>query len=158
LVKKGLPPDDDSIEAREATAGDALARFLIRAREVGSSADIIQYVLAQHELNTTETCFVTTAEFRPEHNFEFGLGYVEGWRGDIVYWLMQDKFGGIYRCTVRDPSILNWPALKAAAEPHLLDDEYRQCHKPPDRDADSIVPDFPVINKSFNLSYSGNDL
>jgi Ni,Fe-hydrogenase III large subunit/Ni,Fe-hydrogenase III component G len=158
LVKKGLPPDDDSIEGREASAGDALARFLIRAREVDSSAEIIQYILDRPELNTQETCFVTPTEFRPEHNFEFGLGYVEGWRGDIVYWLMQDKFGGIYRCMVRDPSLLNWPALKAVVEPHRLDDDYRERHKPPGGDTDSIVPDFPVINKSFNLSYSGNDL
>lgn len=158
LTRKGLPPDDNSIEAREATAGDALARFLIRVREVGSSAKIIQHILTQPELNTTEMRFVATTEFRREHNYEFGLGYVEGWRGDIICWLMQDKFGSIYRCMVRDPSMLNWPALKAAVEPHTLDDEYRKRYKPPDEDAISIVPDFPVINKSFNLSYSGNDL
>jgi Ni,Fe-hydrogenase III large subunit/Ni,Fe-hydrogenase III component G len=157
-VEQGLPADDDSIVAREATAGDALARFLIRVHEVGSAAKIIQYILAQPALNSKETRFVTPIEFRPEHNFEFGLGYVEGWRGDIVYWLMQDKFGRIYRCMVRDPSMLNWPGLKAAVEPHSLDGGYMARHKPPSEHTDSIVPDFPVINKSFNLSYSANDL
>ena len=45
-----------------------------------------------------------------------------------------------------------------AVEPHDLDQEYIDEHKPPRGKTDSIVPDFPVINKSFNLSYSANDL
>jgi Ni,Fe-hydrogenase III large subunit len=158
LVAGGLPPDEASIEAREATAGDSLARFLIRWHEVASSAQIIETVLAQPELGSSARRFVEPVAFRPERNFEFGLGCVEGWRGDIVYWLMQDKFGRIYRCKVRDPSVLNWAGLKAAVEPHRLDDDYVQRHKPPRPEADSIVPDFPVINKSFNLSYAGHDL
>ncbi len=43
------------------------------------------------------------------------------------------------RCKIVDPSFLNWPALSVAL-------------------ADTIVPDFPLANKSFNLSYAGNDL
>jgi Ni,Fe-hydrogenase III large subunit/Ni,Fe-hydrogenase III component G len=158
LAAQGLPPDDESIETREATAGDCLARFLIRVCEVESSARLVQYFLAQPELDTTRTRFVAGLAFRPQRNFQFGLGYVEGWRGDIVYWLMQDKFGRIFRCKVRDPSVLNWPALKAAVEPHDLEEDYLERHRPPIRHADSIVADFPIINKSFNLSYSGVDL
>jgi Ni,Fe-hydrogenase III large subunit/Ni,Fe-hydrogenase III component G len=158
FVMQGSPPDDSSIEAREATAGDSLARFLTRVHEVGNSAKIVEYILAQSELNAGGTYFVTTVEFQPEGNFTFGLGYVEGWRGDVVYWLMQDKFGRIFRCKVRDPSMLNWPALKAAVEPHALDEDYIARHKPPKMHTDSTTADFPIINKSFNLSYSGNDL
>lgn len=158
LVEQGLSCDVDSIRGREATAGDALARFLMRAREAASSAQVVQYILAQPELDSADTHLVTPPEFRPRRNFEFGLGYVEGWRGDIIYWLMQDKFGRIYRCMVRDPSMLNWPALKAAVELHELDADYRERHKPPGDSAESIVADFPVINKSFNLSYAGVDL
>jgi Ni,Fe-hydrogenase III large subunit len=64
---------------------------------------------------------------------------VEGWRGAIVHWVMADEGGRLYRVKVLDPSFLNWPALSYA----LLT---------------NIVPDFPLCNKSFNQSYSGNDL
>lgn len=158
LVEPGLPPEDDSISAREATAGDALARFLIRVREVASAAAIIKYVLTQPELNSQRVEFVTPIDFRAVPNFEFGLGYVEGWRGEIIYWLMKDKFERIFRCKVRDPSMLNWQALKAAVDPHELDSDYIEHYSPPNKYAETIVADFPIINKSFNLSYSGNDL
>ncbi len=64
---------------------------------------------------------------------------VEGWRGEIVYFVATDGNGNIYRVVPRDPSFVNWPAVTRAV-------------------VDNIVPDFPLINKSFNLSYSGNDL
>ena len=60
-------------------------------------------------------------------------------RGDIVYLVATDSRGVISRVDVRDPSFLNWTALSYAA-------------------VRNVVPDFPLINKSFNLSYSGNDL
>ncbi len=69
----------------------------------------------------------------------FAIGIVEGWRGDIVYLVATDASGKISRVDVRDPSFLNWTALGYAGQ-------------------DNMVPDFPLINKSFNLSYSGNDL
>lgn len=57
-----------------------------------------------------------------------GVGTVEGWRGTVVY-----------RAEIVDPSWFNWPALPVAM-------------------ADTIVPDFPLANKSSNQSYAGNDL
>ena len=67
------------------------------------------------------------------------VSIVEGWRGDIVYFISTDSEGNINRVDVRDPSFLN-SAVVGHAGPG------------------NIVPDFPLINKSFNLSYSGNDL
>ncbi len=67
------------------------------------------------------------------------IGFVEGWRGGIVHWIMTGDDGLLYRVKVKDPSFVNWRALSFA----LLK---------------NIVPDFPLCNKSFNLSYSGNDL
>jgi Ni,Fe-hydrogenase III large subunit/Ni,Fe-hydrogenase III component G len=64
---------------------------------------------------------------------------VEGWRGEIVYWLQSGLNGEINRCAIRDPSSVNWLALEQAIH-------------------GNIVPDFPLCNKSFNQSYSGNDL
>ena len=68
-----------------------------------------------------------------------GVGIVEGWRGTIVHRVEVGADGRLTRVTVVDPSWFNWPALPTAM-------------------TDTIVPDFPVSNKSFNLSYAGNDL
>lgn len=146
------------ISGREAAAGDTLARFLIRVQEVASSAQIIDYLLDQDEVRVPHRQHLAPVSFPPSHNYEFGMGCIEGWRGDVVYWLMQDRFGRIFRCKVRDPSYLNWPGLKAAIEPHELDDKYIAKHHPPEKRALTLLSNFPIINKSFNLSYSGNDL
>jgi Ni,Fe-hydrogenase III large subunit len=67
------------------------------------------------------------------------VGVVEGWRGTIVHRVELGPAGTLSRVKVVDPSFFNWPALPVAL-------------------ADTIVPDFPLANKSFNLSYAGNDL
>jgi Ni,Fe-hydrogenase III large subunit len=68
-----------------------------------------------------------------------GLGWVEGWRGEVLVALHAGAAGRIRRCHPHDPSWQNWPALEHAV-------------------LGNIVPDFPLINKSFNLSYAGVDL
>jgi Ni,Fe-hydrogenase III large subunit len=69
----------------------------------------------------------------------FGLGLIEGWRGPVLVALLGGPDGTIRRCHAHDPSWENWPVLEHAI-------------------INNIVPDFPLINKSFNLSYSGHDL
>jgi Ni,Fe-hydrogenase III large subunit/Ni,Fe-hydrogenase III component G len=66
------------------------------------------------------------------------LSAVEGWRGEILHWIRTGPGNRLERCRIKDPSLNNWPALVEAVQ-------------------GNIVPDFPVINKSFNLSYSGTD-
>jgi Ni,Fe-hydrogenase III large subunit len=68
-----------------------------------------------------------------------GTGWVEGWRGEVLTALVLGADGRILRCHCHDPSWQNWPVLEHAV-------------------IGNIVPDFPLINKSFNLSYSGHDL
>ena len=68
-----------------------------------------------------------------------GIGLIEGWRGPVLVGLEVGAAGTITRCHPHDPSWQNWPALEHAI-------------------IGNIVPDFPLINKSFNLSYSGHDL
>ena len=68
----------------------------------------------------------------------FGLGAVESWRGEILTAVFLQK-GKIERCVVRDPSFCNWPLFGEIGP-------------------GNIVPDFPLCNKSLNLSYSGTDL
>lgn len=64
---------------------------------------------------------------------------MEGWRGTITTRVELGAGDTLTRVKTVDPSFFNWPALPVAL-------------------ADTIVPDFPLANKSFNLSYAGNDL
>ena len=132
-------------------SGDVFSRLEMRMHEVNTSFRVIQHILTRLEIIPADRLMEQYIEeaIRRAENFEFALGYVEGWRGDIVYWLMKDRFNRIFRCKMRDPSFLNWPALRVAVMP----DDPTQ----PDATG-NILPDFPIINKSFNLSYSGHDL
>lgn len=143
-ILQGLQPDlgDD----REAIAGDVFARTLVRAREVLVSQRLIEWLAGQWSQLPQVDQDRLAAEPRvlPENNYTSAIGYAEGCRGDVVYWLMQDKMNGIYRCKVRDPSMLNWPTLPACVLPR--------------EQIETLIADFPLINKSFSLSYAGNDL
>jgi len=113
-------------------AGDVMARFSVRAREVRASLGLVAALAGtarRLEIVAPDTSFRGGS----------GLGIVEGWRGMIIHRVEVDSAGRLRRCKVVDPSFLNWPALSVAL-------------------ADTIVPDFPLANKSFNLSYAGNDL
>lgn len=114
---------------------DVYARFRVRIKEVYSSFKIIKQALENMPEGAINTP-VSVVNLKPN---EYALSIVEGWRGDIVYFIMADANGNISRVDVRDPSFLNWTAAGHAGP-------------------GNIVPDFPLINKSFNLSYSGNDL
>ena len=114
-------------------SGDVYARTIMRADEARESVNLIRQ--AFHNLPEGPIA----RPLGPPPAFEPAFGIVEGWRGAIVHWVMADKRGRMYRVKVKDPSFVNWPALSYA----LLK---------------NIVPDFPLCNKSFNQSYSGNDL
>jgi Ni,Fe-hydrogenase III large subunit/Ni,Fe-hydrogenase III component G len=114
-------------------AGDVNARVWVRIDEVRESVRLIRLIL--QGLPEGEV----RAPFTPPGADRSGIAFVEGWRGEIVYWVQSGQNGGINRCMVRDPSSVNWLALEQAIH-------------------GNIVPDFPVCNKSFNQSYSGHDL
>lgn len=113
--------------------GDVFARTMVRVEEVRESVGLIQQALEK----IPEGQIASKTGKLPAWEPAFGM--VEGWRGAILYWMMADEKGNLYRVKVKDPSFVNWPALPFA----LLK---------------NIVPDFPLCNKSFNQSYSGNDL
>ncbi|WP_298327547.1 NADH-quinone oxidoreductase subunit C [Haloactinopolyspora sp.] len=116
------------------TGGDVLARFTVRATEVQTSARVIAELLTGAGESATE------ASPRPAGTVPAsGVGIAEGWRGTIVHRVELGPDGRLSRVKVVDPSFFNWPALPVAL-------------------TDTIVPDFPLVNKSFNLSYAGNDL
>jgi Ni,Fe-hydrogenase III large subunit/Ni,Fe-hydrogenase III component G len=112
--------------------GDVLARFTQRVEELRVSFELLD------ELVDSSSKLATESLSRGD-SISSGLGIVEGWRGAIVHRVELDKAGTVTRCRVVDPSFNNWPALSISL-------------------ADTIVPDFPLANKSFNLSYAGNDL
>ncbi len=119
--------------------GDINARFQERVRQVEISALLVAESLREWHSDWHEQRYQADQVTPGALRRQLAMGYTEGWRGEIVYWLMVDPSGQIYRCKVRDPSMLNWPALEEAVRGNYLSD-------------------FPVINKSFNLSYAGNDL
>ncbi|MDQ1483233.1 MAG: hypothetical protein QOF35_1309 [Actinomycetota bacterium] len=123
--------------------GDVLARFTLRASEFAESTR-----LASHLINAADEISFRVAPTQsspqsgaPGHPgaTRSGVGIVEGWRGTIVHRIEVEENDRLSRVKVVDPSWFNWPALPIAM-------------------AGTIVPDFPVTNKSFNLSYAGNDL
>ncbi len=113
--------------------GDVLARYRVRVREIAVSAAVAGDLV--HRLSTGTGTDSNTAAPGGGH----GLGLVEGWRGAIAHRVEIDPSGRLSRVKIVDPSFFNWPALPVAL-------------------ADTIVPDFPLANKSFNQSYAGNDL
>ena len=125
----------DSLAVRKAGSqgGDVAARVAVRFDEALESLRLIQNIVKA----------IPGGEFHapmpeiPEH--KLGLGYVEGWRGPVLLALTSGTAGTIRRCHPHDPSWTNWPVLEHAV-------------------IGNIVPDFPLINKSFNLTYSGHDL
>jgi len=112
--------------------GDVLRRMQVRIDEVHEALSIIEQVVASLPDGPTRVLVPT-----PPAN-QVALGYVEGWRGEIFHWIRTAEDGRLARCKIKDPSLQNWPALSEAI-------------------LGNIVPDFPVVNKSFNLSYSGTD-
>jgi Ni,Fe-hydrogenase III large subunit/Ni,Fe-hydrogenase III component G len=126
-----LPPLG-SMRVITQTGGDVLARFTQRVEELRVSFEMLDELIGRSSNLATEAA--------PRSNGTLsGLGIVEGWRGAIVHRVELDGSGTVTRCCVVDPSFNNWPALSISL-------------------ADTIVPDFPLANKSFNLSYAGNDL
>jgi Ni,Fe-hydrogenase III large subunit/Ni,Fe-hydrogenase III component G len=115
------------------TSGDVRARALVRVEEAIESVSIIRQVA---ELLPPGPYRVALPQLPP---LAPAFSLVEGWRGAITHWVMADEDGRLERVKVVDPSFLNWRPLSYA----LLG---------------NIVPDFPLCNKSFNQSYSGNDL
>ncbi|NGZ96991.1 MAG: hydrogenase large subunit [Nitrospira sp. WS110] len=114
--------------------GDVRARLRVRGDEIHESIRLIREIY-----NRIPDGPIANEPSEVGTPGDWTLSAVEGWRGEILYMVMAGEGGGIHRCKVRDPSFVNWPAIQWAVP-------------------GNIIPDFPLINKSFNLSYAGNDL
>jgi Ni,Fe-hydrogenase III large subunit len=128
-------PPYDQLEVAMATHrhGDVAARVSVRFDETVESLRLIRAICAGLPEGAVRADVVVPARET------VGAGWIEGWRGEVFVALELAADGRIRRCHCHDPSWHNWPVLEHAV-------------------IGNIVPDFPLINKSFNLSYSGHDL
>ena len=126
------PYDELAVKMATRRGGDVAARVALRFDEVTESLRLIRAICTR----------LPGGGFRADVTMPAiaarGAGCTEGWRGE-VFVALQISAGRIHRCHCHDPSWQNWPVLEHAV-------------------IGNIVPDFPLINKSFNLSYSGQDL
>jgi Ni,Fe-hydrogenase III large subunit len=115
------------------SAGDVAARVGVRFDELFESCRLVAAILGALPDGAHHIQVPAPPAGR------LGIGLVEGWRGPVLVALVAAPGGRIRRCHPHDPSWQNWPGLEHAV-------------------IDNIVADFPLINKSFNLAYSGHDL
>lgn len=122
-----------SIPPVRLASGDVYARARIRSLESKRSCE---FILEQLDSLASEKILVSCGTLQP-HSLAISL--IEGWRGEIAHIAMTDEQGEIVRYKIVDPSFHNWAALTVAMR-------------------DGQISDFPLCNKSFNLSYAGHDL
>ncbi|EKD26756.1 MAG: hypothetical protein ACD_79C01029G0001 [uncultured bacterium] len=115
------------------TSGDVFARAQLRWLEMQRSMDFILDLL--NELPKGEIC----KPLKPLKPNKFALAMVEGWRGEIMHAAFTGNNSEFTRYKIKDPSFHNWMALAMAVR-------------------GAQISDFPLCNKSFNLSYCGHDL
>lgn len=129
-----MPPYDRlSLKTAGRAEGDVAARVAVRFDEALESLRLCRKILQELPEGPPHLLLP------PAPAEKFGIGLVEGWRGPVMVALESGQNGMIRRCHPHDCSWQNWPVLEHAV-------------------IGNIVPDFPLINKSFNLSYSGQDL
>jgi Ni,Fe-hydrogenase III large subunit len=116
-----------------AQTGDVLARAFVRWLEIQRSIKFLQDLLAALPAPATGAPPATMAK---NH---LAVSLIEGWRGEICHVAITDHAGRFARYKVVDPSFHNWAGLAMALR-------------------DQQISDFPLCNKSFNLSYCGHDL
>jgi Ni,Fe-hydrogenase III large subunit/Ni,Fe-hydrogenase III component G len=128
-----MPYEQLNVSMATQRDGDVLARAEVRFAELHESLRLVRDLLHRMpagELHAPLTAVSAVCE---------GLGWVEGWRGEVIVTVRIGADGTLDRVHPHDPSWRNWPLVEVGM-------------------LGNIVADFPLINKSFNLSYSGPDL
>ncbi len=113
--------------------GDVNCRMNVKIEETIEAVNLIRNAI---ETMPEGKVYEPLGQIEP---YTYSLGYTESPRGENIHWIMTGENNTIFRYKIRTASFCNWPALCYAVR-------------------GNIVPDFPLINKSFNLSYAGNDL
>lgn len=114
--------------------GDVYSRAQIRKEEINQSISYIKKLLTNvPQFNKPEQVSMVPG------NEKFVISLVEGWRGEICHCAITNEVGELIVYKIKDPSFHNWMALAQAVR-------------------NNDISDFPICNKSFNLSYCGHDL
>lgn len=117
--------------------GDVNSRFKLRYQETMESLSISKRILEMLKGGYKEEVLtVNENQISPD---SMAISIVEGWRGEVVHIALSDMNANLSRYKIKDPSFNNWYGLALAVR-------------------NNGVSDFPLCNKSFNLSYCGNDL
>lgn len=119
------------------TKGDVFARFLLKKLDIRNSIAWIRKVLDNYTFENSNT-------EKPQYNLalkphHFAISLTEAWRGEICHCAITDNHGGLQHYKVTDPSLHNWKALEISMR-------------------NMELSDFPINNKSYNLSFCGHDL
>ncbi len=131
------PYDTLGVRLATGTGGDVAARVAVRFDEALESTRLIAIITATLLDSAAAGDIRAAPDAIPADRL--AIGCIEGWRGPVLVALESGRDNSIRRCHPQDPSWSNWPVIEHAV-------------------IGNIVPDFPLINKSFNLSYSGHDL
>ncbi len=126
----------DVVKPFKAT-GDVHSRFTLRYKEIKQSMQIVKKLLAKLKEFKDEPIKVLSNTNLAANSLVVSI--VEGWRGEIVHTAITGASGELLRYKIKDPSFNNWYMLAMAVR-------------------NNGISDFPLCNKSFNLSYCGNDL
>ena len=123
-------------QPRVEKGGDVLARARVRSRELADAVDLACTDIQALSHTEGETCLPLPRRLPARR---LAVAEVEGWRGEICHVAVTDGEGGLLCYKIYDPSFHNWAGLEAALRGEQ-------------------ISDFPLCNKSFNLSYCGHDL
>ncbi|MFZ5941272.1 MAG: NADH-quinone oxidoreductase subunit C [Bacteroidota bacterium] len=116
--------------------GDVYSRFLLRREEIESSVSWIRNVLSQQSFDHISEQPLADIKRKPN---QLAISLTEGWRGEICHCTVSDETGELITYKIKDPSMHNWKALELSLR-------------------NLEISDFPINNKSYNLSYCGFDL
>jgi Ni,Fe-hydrogenase III large subunit len=132
----GRPYSDHRIDMHTESTGDCWARMRLRMREIEESLRWLKRVAATEELDLSSHTLEPIGPLSPD---SLCLTVREGFRGPVVQALETGADGRLLHYKVQDPSLFNWFGLAQAVR-------------------ENEISDFPICNKSFDLSYCGNDL
>jgi len=115
------------------STGDVFARARLRAVEIDES---LKFIFDQLDNLPPGEINSKVGELKSNSGV---VSIVEGWRGEIVHLVFTDDNGNLIQYKIKDPSFNNWYGLSLALRK-------------------TAISDFPLCNKSFDLSYAGHDL
>ncbi|RMD58370.1 MAG: NADH dehydrogenase subunit, partial [Nitrospirae bacterium] len=132
LLFKEMPYEPVVIQS-----GDVMARAMLRKKEIESSLAYIRGILKDNiDKESQKEHMFSINRLKPE---SLSISLVESWRGEICHTALTDREGEVIAYKIVDPSLHNWLCLALCVR-------------------ENEISDFPICNKSFNLSYCGHDL